>query len=103
MIERKIIICIGTDETRHVRARLSLLLIENGKILSRHYHAISIEPGADLSRKRKINEAHIADADSNIPGAPWPAIPDSEWAEVERIIGIIHTPEVVEKYRKGRG
>ena len=94
-IEKKIEICIGTDRSKCLRARLSLLIMENGKVLSEFYHSINIEPGANLAYLRAANEAHLADPDGGIPGAPWPKIPDAEWAEVEQHIAIVHKPEVI--------
>ena len=100
MIEKKIEICIGTDRTKHLRARLSLLVVEDGRILSEQYHSINIEPGANLAAIRAANEAHLANPNGGIPGAPWPKIPDAEWAEVEQHIAIVHKPEVVAAYRE---
>lgn len=98
MIEKKIEICVGSDRAKCLRARLSLLIVENGRVLSEQYHSINIEPGADLAAIRAANEAHLANPDGGIPGAPWPAIPESEWADVERHIAIIHKPEVVSAF-----
>lgn len=99
MIEKKIEICIGTDRLKCIRARLSLLLIENGKTLIEHYHSINLEPGADLAMLRAVNEAHIGDPNGDIPGAPWPKIPDAEWQEVLDCVGVIQKPEAVLRYK----
>jgi hypothetical protein len=99
VIEKKIEICIGTDREKHLRARLSLLVMEDGRVLSENYHAISIEPGADLAALRAANEAHIAQPGGGVPGAPWPKIPDAEWAEVEQHCAILHKPEVVSRHK----
>lgn len=99
-MEKKIVICIGTDEQKNVRARLSLLAIENGKVISRHYHSIGIEPGADLAALRADNEADITSPSSSVPMAPWPTIPDDEWASVEKFCSILHTPGVVKDWTK---
>ncbi len=99
MIERKIQICIGTDISRHVRARLSLLIIDGETVISEQYHSISIEPGADLARIRAVNEASL---ESGVPGGPWPKIPDEEWADLERHVAIVQKPEVVEAYIKAQ-
>ena len=95
MIEKQIVICIGTDRAKNVRARLSLLLVDGGNIIHEHYHSISIEPGADLAALRASNEAHIAKPNGGVPGAPWPAIPDSEWEKVEKCCTVVHTPDVL--------
>lgn len=94
-MEKRIVICIGTDESKHVRARLSLLLMEGEDVGFRHYHSISIEPGADLVEVRAANEAHIAKPGGGVPMAPWPAIPDEEWEKVEKCCTVIHTPEIL--------
>ena len=99
MIEKKIEICIGTDRSKFLRARLSLLVVEGGRTLSEQYHSINIEPGADLAAILAANEEHLARTDGTIPGQPWPKIPDAEWAEVEQHIAIVHKPEVVAAYR----
>ena len=99
MIEKKITICIGTDDSKHFRARLSLWYVENSVWDRRGYHSINIEPGADLAYIRSANELHLADPNGGVPGAPWPKIPDAEWAEVEQHIAIVHKPEVVAAYR----
>lgn len=97
MIEKKVVICLSTDEAKHVRARLSLLLIDGDEVLSRQYHSISLEPGADLAAIRVGNEAHLAKPGGGVPGAPWPAIPDSEWEKVEKCCAVVHTPDVLFK------
>jgi len=97
MIEKRIEICIGTDRSKHVRARLSLLLVDDGNVIHEHYHSISIEPGADLAALRAGNEAHIAKPGGGVPGAPWPPIPDDEWAKVEKCCTVVHTPDVLFK------
>lgn len=94
-MEKKIVVCIGTDESKHVRARLSLLLVEGTEVVSRQYHSINIEPGADLAALRAGNEAHIAKPGGGVVGAPWPSIPDEEWEKVEKCCVVIHTPEVL--------
>jgi hypothetical protein len=98
MIEKKITICVGTDRSKHFAVRLSLMLVDDGRILSEQYHRINIAPGADLAIIRALNEAHLADPKGSVPGSPWPSIPDDEWAEVEAMIGIVHKPEVVAAY-----
>ena len=97
MIEKRIEICIGTDRAKHVRARLSLLLVDGANVINEQYHSISIEPGADLAALRAGNEAHIAKSDGGVPGAPWPAIPDDEWEKVVKCCTVVHTPDVLIK------
>lgn len=95
MITKKIEHCIGTDRSGFVRARLSLLVVEGDTVLSEKYHSINISPGADLDAIRAANEAHLADPNGGIPGAPWPRIPDAAWADVEAHCAIVHKPAVV--------
>jgi len=96
-ITKQIVICIGTDEAKHVRARVSLLLMEGAEVINRQYHSISIGPGDDLAAIRAGNEAHIAKPGGGVPGAPWPAIPDDEWIKVEKCCAVVHTPDVLIK------
>lgn len=98
MIEKRIAICIGTDRAKHVRARLSLLVVENEIVLSEQYHSIALHPGANLAQIRAQVEAHIGNQNGGIPGAPWPKIPDAEWTDVEAHCVIVHKPEVIAKY-----
>jgi hypothetical protein len=99
MIEKRIEVCIGTDRTKHMRARLSLLLVDGDQVINEHYHSIAIEPGADLAALRAANEAHIGNPTGGVPGAPWPKIPDTEWQEVEQCVGVIQKPEVVSRHK----
>lgn len=99
MLEKKIEVCIGTDRAKFLRVRLSLMVVDNGNILSEQYHSISVFPGANLAALRAINEAHLADPNGSIPGAPWPPIPDAEWEEVTAHVGVIHKPSVVAAYQ----
>ena len=98
MIEKKIEICIGSDRTKILRVRLSLLIVEDGRVLSEQYHSIQIHPGADLAYIRTANEVHLADPNGAIPGAPWPKIPDKDWDDIKAHCNIIHKPDIIEKY-----
>ncbi len=102
MLDKSIEICIGTDRVKRLRVRLSLLIKENDIVQFEHFHSLSLEPGADLAAVRAAVESHLADPAGGIPFAPWPAIPNAEWADVEAHIGIIHKPEVVAKYQADR-
>jgi len=93
MIEKKIEVCIGTDRSRHVRARLSLMLVDGGNVIHEHFHSIAIGPEDNLAALRSINEAHISAPGGGVPGAPWPAIPDDEWEKVVKVCAIIHAPQ----------
>ena len=100
MLEKKIKISIGTDTNKNIRARLSLLLVEGNNKIFEHYHSINIVPGENLQLLREENEAHLADPEGGVPGAPWPKIPDSEWDEVKAIVKILHTPEYIAKWKE---
>ena len=92
-MQKKIECCIGTDRVGFVRARLSLILLDdNGAEMLERYHSVNIEPGSDLAATRAAVEAHLANPQGGIPGAPWPAIPDDVWKTVEDTCAIIQTP-----------
>lgn len=93
---KQIKVCIGTDDKKNIRVRLSLIAGEGMPPL---YHSIALSPGDSVGNIRSLVEAHLAMPyeDSKIPGAPWPKIPDEEWAEVEQIVSILHTPERIAK------
>lgn len=99
-MERKIVVCVGTDEGAGVRVRLSLLIVEGDSVLSRQYHSVAIGPGDDVAEIRARVEAHLAQPDGGVPGAPWPAIPDEEWAKVTGTVAVFHPPHVVERHRE---
>ena len=90
-MEKKIVVCIGTDRASNVRARLSLMLMSGDRVLVEHLHSVNIEDGDPLDEVRKRVEAHLAmeEKDSSIPLAPWPPIPDAEWAKVVRVCEVI--------------
>lgn len=102
MIEKKIECCIGTDRAGNVRARLSLLVVENDKVISEQYHSVSIEPGADKTAIKSAIDAHLTDQNSSIPGAPWPTIPDEAWTDVVAHCAIVQKPELVAKFQEMR-
>lgn len=99
---KKIEICIGTDRERTLSVRLSLVVVEDGSVVSERYHRINIPAGYPLNKAREAVEFDIARPreQGGIPGAPWPKIPDEEWAEVEQIASILHTPERIQKRRE---
>jgi hypothetical protein len=90
-LEKKILICIGTDQAKNVRARLSLLVLEGEKVLSEQFHSVTLQPGHDLEAVRALVEEHIGREGGGVPLAPWPKIPDAEWRRVERVCQIFHT------------
>lgn len=93
---KKIDICVGTDRGRNIKVRLSLMMVDEiGDVLSEQYHGGTLHPGDDPQALRDAWDAHLSmpKAQSGIPGAPWPAIPDAEWNEVLAIVKALHTPE----------
>lgn len=99
---KKIDICVGTDRSRNIRVRLSLLFIDDdsGAVMAESYHSGSLRPGDNPQTLRDAWDAHLSNPDGGIPGAPWPKIPDAEWAEVEAIVKTMHTPERIAKRRE---
>jgi hypothetical protein len=101
-MEKKVGLQVEVSRNKDVSVRLSLMLVDGEQVMHEHFHRFPpMEPGADLGVWRAAIESHIAQpfAQSNIPFAPWPAIPDEEWREVEAIARIAHTPVRVEKQR----
>lgn len=99
-MQKKIECCIGTDRAGFVRARLSLILLDdNGAELLERYHSVNIEPGSDLAAIRAAVETHLANPNGGILGAPWPSIPDDVWSTVEGACALIQTPEVLEAHQ----
>ena len=98
---KKIDICIGTDRSRNLRVRLSLLYLDDvtQEVISEHYHSGMLQPGDDPAALRAAWEAHLAQSGGGIPGAPWPKIPDPEWNEVLALLPILHTPERIVKFK----
>lgn len=99
---KKIDVCVGMDRARNLAVRLSLMIVDDDNpdvVLSERFHRMDIGPGYPLAQARSELEAHIGQpyAVNGIPGAPWPKIPDEEWAEVEQIAAILHTPERIAK------
>lgn len=92
MINKAIVICIGTDRANTVRARLSLMLMNGEDVAFEYYHSVSITPACDLDEVRARVEKHLAlDQKANaVPFAPWPAIPEAEWEKVRRVCDVFH-------------
>lgn len=89
-MEKKIEVCIGTDRSKGLRIRLSLLFVENGETIHEQYHSAMLMPGDNFDEVRKNIESHIGMVGGGVPGAPWPKIPDSEWEKVTTIATIVH-------------
>lgn len=86
---KKIIVCIGTDNDKNIRVRLSLC--NDGAVF---YHSCSFAPGDDPEQWRVACNAHLAlpFEQSGIPQSPWPEIPADEWAEAIAVFNVLHTP-----------
>jgi hypothetical protein len=101
---KKMELRIEVNRDKAIGIQLSLLRIddENPNDLIETYHRMTLRPGDNIAAIRAANEAHLAMpyAQSGIQGAPWPKIPDAEWAEVEAIVALMHTPEVVAERRR---
>ena len=98
---KKIELKIEVNRDKSVSIRLSLLRIdeENPDDEIETFHRIMLVPGSDIVAVRAANEAHLSMPyiKSGIKGAPWPKIPDEEWAEVEAVASLIHTKERIDK------
>lgn len=81
-MEKKIEICFGTARNFGMRARLSLMIVDGGVVMSEHFHSVAVLHSDDLDDLRGVLESHLGNPAGGIPGAPWPAIPDTEWAKV---------------------
>ena len=92
---KKIDICVGTDRSRNIRVRLSLMYLDDDtqEVISEHYHSGVLQPGDDPAALRASWDGHISKPGGGVPGAPWPAIPDAEWNEVLAVVNALHTPE----------
>lgn len=90
-MDKKIVVCIGSDRSGNVRARLSLLIMDGEQEVHEHYHSINLVPGADLVAARRDVETHLAmpKEQSGIPFGPWPRIPDAEWQKVVAVCGVL--------------
>lgn len=97
-MDKEIAVCIGTDRIGHVRVQLNLMVVDSGNVITERYHSVNVAPGEDAEAVRTAVQTHLAQADS-IPGAPWPAIPDSEWAKVTAVIAAVQTPDVISAYQ----
>jgi hypothetical protein len=101
-MEKKVGLQVELMRDKSVGIRLSLMLVEGDTVMHEHFHRFPpMTPGTDLSEWRAAIESHIAMSHevNNIPFAPWPAIPDEEWREVQAVARIAHTPARIEKQR----
>jgi hypothetical protein len=91
-MEKKIVVCIGTDRAGDVRVRLSLLLMVSGRVVSEKFHSAMITSKDSLDDVRARIEAHLAmpEEASGIEFAPWPTIPEAEWAKVQVVCDVFH-------------
>lgn len=96
-MEKRIEICVGTDRSGGVRARISLLTMSGESVLNESYHSVTLLPGDDPSSVRADVERHLSQPEqlSGIPGSPWGPIPDEEWVKVTGVLPLFHTSEKV--------
>ena len=90
MIEKKTIIDqieITRDGT--IQVRLALLVLEDGEEISSAWHRTSIPPGADLIEQMAAVNVHLQQMKKE-------AIKD--FAPVEKVVALVHTPEVNKRY-----
>jgi len=97
---KKIEVCIGTDRQGGVRARLSLIILDDdGTQIAERYHSFVLLPGDEPAAAREEVERHLADPAGGIPNAPWPKIPDAEWAKVIAVLPAFHTSDKIKERR----
>ena len=96
MIEKQTIIDqIEITRSGHVQIRFGLLLVEDGNEISCAWHRTAVEPGGDVDAQIAAVNAHLA----QMGKMPCPA---SETARVKDITKVVHTPELVRKFRDER-
>lgn len=94
-MEKQIGLQVEITRDKSINIRMSLMIVDAGKVQFEHYHRFAMQPGANLAETRKMIEDHLAMSDAGIPFAPWGPIPESEWQEVVQHSLITFTPERV--------
>jgi hypothetical protein len=90
-MQKKIVVCFGTDRSPNVRIRLSLIVLDaDGNEASEKYHSFNVSPVHDPEEVRADIETHLAmpSANNGIAFAPWPPIPNEEWAKVLDVLDV---------------
>lgn len=94
MIEKKTVIDhIGVTRAGHIEIRFGLLLLEDGEEISRQWHRTVIEPGADIDNVIAMVNTHLTTRmrANEIDAGRMPLL--------KNLCRLVHTPEVVAKYR----
>ena len=93
MIEKKTVID-QTEITRSgcIQIRFGLLLIEDGKEIDCKWHRTIVEPGGNV-------DAQIAAVNAHLQLMGKAAVDAAEVGLVRSVAGLVHTPEVVQKFK----
>ena len=83
---------IEITRSGHVQARFGLLLLEDGKEIACQWHRTAVEPGGDVDAQIAAVNTHLVQMNR----LPCPA---TETARVKAIAQLVHTAEVVRKFR----
>ena len=84
---------IEITRSGHIQIRFGLLIVEGGVELSHEWHRTAIEPGGDV-------DAQMAAVNANLVSLGKAQCPATEVIRVKAIVGVVHTPAVVEAYRE---
>lgn len=79
----------------HLQIRFGLLLLEDEKVVATQWHRTSIEPGGDV-------DAQIATVNVHLIQMGKAVCPLEEIARVKAIVQVIHTPEVILRFKEQR-
>lgn len=96
MIEKRTVIDqIEVTRDGHIQLRLGLLIIEDGVEVVCQWHRTSIEPGGDIDATIAAVNTDITTRDT----LKAKAIEAEKVPLLKSICKVVHTPEVVKKYR----
>lgn len=94
MIEKKTVVDqIEITRNGTIQVRFGLLLVENGIELSCAYHRTAVDPGGDISSQLAAVNAHLL-------AMGKAEIPADQSKRVTDIAPLVHTEEVVLKFRE---
>ncbi len=90
MIEKKTIInYIGITRDGTIEIQLALLVLEDGEEISSAWHRMSIPPGAKPADQMAAVNLHLQQMKKE---------PFKDFALVEKVVALVHTPEVNKRY-----
>ena len=93
MIEKKTLVDqIEITRSGILQIRFGLLIVEDGKELATQWHRTTIAPGVDVDAQIAAVNVHLA----QMAQAPCPV---EETARVKAIAQVVHTPDVVQKFK----